>query len=123
MDEKLKNYIYMKKRIREVGSKVKERIDNYSNNTFRYFEYQGQKINIDEPNQFSAPIFPWKKKEIDKLFELLKKVQKGSELYEVNHDEAFGDWERYLGEWGKLGEFGYIGNEMFFIESQSFKVK
>ena len=113
----------MKKRIREVGSKVKERIDNYSNNTFRYFEYQGQKINIDEPNQFSAPIFPWKKKEIDKLFELLKKIQKGSRLYEVNHDEVFGDWERYLGEWGKLGEFGYIGNEMFFIESQSFKVK
>ena len=113
----------MEKRIKEIGSKVKERIDSYSNNTFRYFEYQGQKINIDEPNQFSTPIFPWKKKEIDKLFELLKKLQKGSRLYEVNHDEVFGNWERYLGEWGKLGEFGYIGNEMFFIESQSFKVK
>ncbi|MBC5688174.1 hypothetical protein H8S37_04400 [Mediterraneibacter sp. NSJ-55] len=75
VSQKVKDFAYMARRIKEVGATIEAEY-NYSRNChFRYFMYKGQKINIDEVNEHRAASFYWTRKNIDTLFdEILLKI-------------------------------------------------
>lgn len=104
--QRIHNEKFFLKKIKELGCEIKYYYDNYSHNSFRYFEYKGQRINIDTSNNFCAPAFYWNYPETEKLFnEILPKINSGAEkIYKEYYD--MGDFlgEELIMKWGEKKE-------------------
>lgn len=83
---------YLLRKLKEKGIEIKVDYQKSTNSKFRYFEYEGQRIDLDDYNQFRCPMFcAAEVRHVENMFKIMEEVSMGRRNIYSDFSQFFDD--------------------------------
>ena len=83
---------YLLKELEKMGIEIKLDHKKSTNSNFRYFEYEGQRIDIDDYNRFLCPMFCAAEiHNVKNMLKIMKEVQLGRRNIYTDFSQSYDD--------------------------------